>query len=98
MFSGEDGRDQEELHEPRRRASDDSVRTQRAPEDRNSPRGSDRSRAPGFASAHHAFMNQKIIPMSPSRWLVNGVGRPARKYQSRPRCVRMPGVNVTLVC
>ena len=53
--------------------------------------------ATSSASAHHAFMNQKIIPMSPTRWLVNGVGSPARKYQSFPRCVRMPGVNTTLV-
>jgi hypothetical protein len=36
-------------------------------------------------------MNQKIIPRSRSRALVNGVGRPARKYQSQPRCVRRPG-------
>jgi hypothetical protein len=28
--------------------------------------------------------------------LVTGVGKPARKYQSFPRCVRMPGVSVTL--
>jgi len=42
-------------------------------------------------------MNQKIIPMSPTRSLVNGTGTPARKYQSFPRCVRMPGVSTTLV-
>ena len=51
----------------------------------------------GRLALHHAFMNQKIIPMSPIRWVVKGVGRPARKYQSRPRWVRMPGVSVTLV-
>ncbi len=53
--------------------------------------------APGSTSAHHAFMNQKIIPISPTRSLVTGVGRPARKYQSFPRWVRMPGVSVMLV-
>ncbi len=49
------------------------------------------------ATAHHAFMNQKIMPMSATRSLVTGVGKPARKYQSLPRCVRTPGVSVTLV-
>ena len=45
---------------------------------------------------HHAFMNHKIMPKSATRF-VTGVGRPARKYQSLPRWVRMPGVSVTLV-
>ena len=61
----------------------------------SSPRA--RRSAPGPGSTHHAFMNQKIMPMSPIRALVTGVGRPARKYQSRPRCVRIPGVSVALV-
>ena len=68
----------------------------KGPRGRELPRGA-RRLAPGSASAHHAFMNQKIMPMSPTRWLVNGVGSPARKYQSFPTWVRMPGVSVTLV-
>ena len=47
--------------------------------------------------SYHAFMNQKIMPRSATRCVVTGVGKPARKYQSQPRCVRMPGVSVTLV-
>ena len=51
-----------------------------------------------WGSGHHqAFMNQKIIPRSATRACVTGVGSPARKYQSFPTCVRMPGVNETLV-
>ena len=42
-------------------------------------------------------MNQMIMPKSATRCVVTGVGKPARKYQSQPRCVRMPGVSVTLV-
>ena len=61
----------------------------------NSPPGS--AACAGSASAHHAFMNQKIMPRSATRALVTGVGRPARKYQSLPTCVRRPGVSVTLV-
>ena len=49
----------------------------------------------GRLALHHAFMNQKIIPMSPSRCVVTGVGKPAWKYQSFPRWVRMPGVSVS---
>jgi hypothetical protein len=48
-------------------------------------------------SAYHAFMNQKIMPMSATRALVTAVGSPARKYQSRHTCARRPGVSVTLV-
>ena len=51
----------------------------------------------GRLALHHAIVNQKIIPMSPTHWLVNGMGIPARTYQSFPRWVRMPGVNTTLV-
>ena len=59
------------------------------------------SRAPqlavGFAAAHHAFMNHKTILRSSTRCFVTGVGKPASRYQSWPRCVRMPGVSVTRV-
>ena len=48
-------------------------------------------------SAHHAFMHQKIMPISATRAPVTGVGSSDRKYQSRPTCVRRPGVKVTLV-
>ena len=47
--------------------------------------------------SYHAFINQKIIPTSATRRSVTGVGKPPRKYQSQPRCVRIPGVSVTLV-
>jgi hypothetical protein len=39
-------------------------------------------------------MNQKIIPKSATRVWVTGAGKPPRKYQSLPKCVRMPGVTV----
>ena len=71
------------------------VPTQGAPEGRKLLGA--RRLAPGSASAHHAFMNQKIMPISPTRSLVTGVGSPARKYQSFPRWVRIPGVSVMLV-
>src|SRR5271166_1840026 len=64
---------------------------------RTGPVSGARRLAPDSTSVHHAFMNQKIMPISATRSLVTGVGKPARKYQSFPRCVRMPGVSVMLV-
>ena len=70
-----------------------SVRGKGAQAGRSAPRLSPHPQGP----AHQAFMNQKIMPRSATRELVTGTGRPARKYQSLPRCVRRPGVRVTLV-
>ena len=49
------------------------------------------------AASHHDFISQQIKPRSATRCLVTGVGSPARKYQSFPRWVRIPGVRVTRV-
>jgi hypothetical protein len=51
--------------------------------------GADRSEASGgghpgrlVGTPHHAFMNQKIMPMSATRSLVTGVGSPAKTVES----------------
>ena len=69
---------------------------QGAPEDRNSPR----ARLGGlrrFRLGSPRFHEPEDHPDVADSLLGHGIGSPARKYQSFPRWVRMPGVNTTLV-